>query len=197
MASYRRRASWLVACAATSLLNIYSVASGKVTRIAVAPIYQAPVDLDHDGVVELVVADWRWEFFHDLCHACSPGGDLVYQWDGSSFVYASPRFKAYNERQIQRFEQKVDMLNEELRTEDDNSPALGNFEGAVVSLAIAYAHAGRREEGLAQAVRRFATSGVNAERREQQQEVLADLRFGNSAEFLDTPKLGQPLPDEW
>lgn len=70
-------------------------------------------DLNGDGILEVIALDTAWEFYKDLCHACSPAVWVIYSWQDGRYVENSMQFPSFYEAEIVELEQHL------IQAEDD------------------------------------------------------------------------------
>src|SRR5262252_7569420 len=88
-------------CWSCNPTEIYQVRNHKGELLAAAPI-QRLVDLNGDGILELLVTDARWESYDDLSHAASPGAVMVYVWRNGRYVYSARDFVEFYRGEIDK-----------------------------------------------------------------------------------------------
>jgi hypothetical protein len=97
-------------------------------------------DLNDDGFKELLVLDAQWEFYMDLCHACSPSVSMIYKWDKDKYKEASREFPPYYEEKIQELEDEIKEMSADERGTD-------YYMGRVISIFLNYYEKGEKEKG--------------------------------------------------
>lgn len=102
-------------------------------------------DFNNDGIFELEVLDARWEFFWDLCHACSPGSRRIYVWEKDKFIDRSSDFKDYYLDRINTIKSNVkkDMVNKDMSA----ATSLMYVYGGAISALINYETIGLKDAG--------------------------------------------------
>jgi hypothetical protein len=90
-------------------------------------------DLDGDGRMEIIVLDTSWEL-HGFCHGCSPEGQFVLAWDGTSYADASSSYQSFFDDQIAALESRLSAA-----THDSDRVSLA------LSIALEYGHSGRAD----------------------------------------------------
>jgi hypothetical protein len=176
-------------CWSCNPTEIYRVSNHRAELIAAGPI-QKIIDLDGDGVKELIVADTRWEMYDDLSHAASPWAVMIYAWRNGRYVYASSDFPAYYKGELQKLRAAIEEAKADITSEDGSDDF---YVGRAIALAISYAHMGEPEQGLKEmeaALRMNARSVAQSKRREG---VISDFRSGESARKLRAMKYGDPI----
>jgi hypothetical protein len=144
-------------------LRIYTVRQGAPVEVPVIlPITGLPgidtdgngtaavasglVDLDGDGVYEVLASDASWELHEPFGHADSPGGSFVLAWDGLRYTNASTRFLAYYNRRIA--EDEASLSNCDWHRRDGGESAVDDcLMGAAISMVLDYGHSGRGQAG--------------------------------------------------
>jgi len=97
-------------------------------------------DLNDDGFKELLVSDAQWEFYMDLCHACSPSVSLIYKWEKDKYLDRSGEFPSYYDEEIKELEQEIkDMSADEQGTD--------YYMGRAISIFLNYLEKGEKEKG--------------------------------------------------
>lgn len=165
---------------------LFQISNHELRRIAQGPIGDI-ADLNQDGISELLVIDIRWEFYQDLCHACSPGSIMVYGWSNGEYVYVSPDFPSFYDQRIRETRQRVN--EEAAQLPDSEEP----YVGACVSLLIDYAHKRDLVPGWTEFNALMQRSITTQEQRQLRQRVLEDLQYGDGARMLREPQYGEPL----
>jgi hypothetical protein len=97
-------------------------------------------DLLGDGLEELLVLDAQWEFYMDLCHACSPSVNLVYKWEKDKYLDRSREFPSYYDEEIKEVEQEIKEMSADERGTD-------YYMGRVISIFLNYLEKGEKEKG--------------------------------------------------
>jgi len=97
-------------------------------------------DLMGDGLEELLVLDAQWEFYMDLCHACSPSVNLVYKWEKDKYLDRSGEFPSYYDEEIRGLEQEIKDMSADERGTD-------YYMGRVISIFLNYYEKGEKEKG--------------------------------------------------
>lgn len=104
-------------------------------------------DLDFDGLKELLVLDAQWEFYMDLCHACSPSVSLIYKWEKDRYQEVSVdkeqvdiEFSLYYDEQIKELQEEIKEMSEDERGSD-------YYMGRVISIFLNYLEKGEKEKG--------------------------------------------------
>jgi hypothetical protein len=177
-------------CWSCNPTEIYRVRNHQAELIAAGPI-QRIVDLNGDGVRELVVADTRWESYDDLSHAASPTALMVYAWRGGRYVYASKDFAEFYRGEIRRLRAAIDEAKAEITAADYSDEA---YVGLALALAITYAHAGEAERGIKELEALFNANAASAAQTKHRAQMLEDFRSGESAKKLREKKMGDALP---
>jgi hypothetical protein len=131
-------------CWTCSYLRVFQVREHKVfellSNLPETQIIYGIMDLDNNGIKELVVLDGEWEFYMELCHACSPSVDFVYTWNDNRYQDESNEFPLYYEEKIKRIEKEI----EEMSAEDRGSDY---YIGRVVSIFLDYVKIGEKKKG--------------------------------------------------
>ncbi|HKV38652.1 MAG TPA: hypothetical protein VJX67_05530, partial [Blastocatellia bacterium] len=173
-------------------VEIYRVANHKAELIAAGPI-QKIVDLDHDGISELVVTDARWESYGDLAHAASPWSTIIYAWRGGRYVDASSDFPDYYKDQIGTLTSRLNEAKSVADSMPGEEPGDDSYIGVAISIAITYAHLGDTERAVQQLKALLLPDGAPAKNSERRQKILKDFESGDSAAKLRSSKHGDPL----
>jgi hypothetical protein len=176
-------------CWACNPVEIYQVKNHQAKLIAAAPI-QKIIDLNQDGLAELIVADARWEFYGELSHAASPSAKLVYAWKNGRFVNASRDFADFYRSEIDRIRAALEEAKTMITAEEGSDDA---YIGLAITLAISYRHAGEIERGLKEFEALMNTNTRSPEQAKRRAAMVRDFRLGDSAEKLLQIKYGDPL----
>jgi hypothetical protein len=177
-------------CWSCNPAEIYRVRNHKGELVAAGPI-QRIVDLDGNGVAELLLTDARWEVYDELSHAASPSAVIVYAWRGGQYAYASPDFGAFYQSEVARLRASIAEARNAITT-DDFSDEL--YVGQAISLAITYAHMGDPDRGLRELEVLMSSDARSAEQVKRRRAILDDFRNGESSKKLREMKQGDPLP---
>lgn len=169
--------------------EIYRVKNHKVDLIAAGPI-QRIVDLDDDGVRELLVTDARWEVYGDLSHAASPWAIMIYAWRNARYVNASRDFAAYYRGEIQRLRGSIEEAKTQISDDDFSDDS---YIGRAIALALTYAHSGEPERGIAELERILKANVKSEEQSKRRATIFEDFSRGDSATKLRSIKYGSPL----
>jgi hypothetical protein len=176
-------------CWACNPIEIYQVKNHQVKLIAAAPI-QKIVDLNGDGIAELVVADARWEAYGDLSHAAAPSAKLVYAWKNGRYVNASRDVANFYQAEIERLRAAINEAKASI-TEAEGSDDF--YIGLAITLAISYRHAGEIERGLKEFEALMNANTRSPEQLKRRLTIIRDFRLGDSADKLLQIKYGDPL----
>lgn len=176
-------------CWSCNPTEIYQVRNRKVELIAAAPI-QRFVDLNADGIQELLVTDARWESYDDLSHAASPGAVMVYVWRSGKYVYASRDFAVFYKNEAERLRASIEAARTEITAADYTDEM---YVGSALSLAITYAHAGEPERGLDELETLLKSNSKSAAQSKHRAVIVEDFRKGDSAKKIRDMKYGDPL----
>lgn len=104
------------------------------------------IDLDNDGIYEIILFDDRFEFLDDLCRACSPSVEYVYQWKGKKYINTSVQFPNFYDKTIGNLTEDVKSdYNSRTYLDDDYQ---GYYLGKVITLLLNYDAKGEREKGI-------------------------------------------------
>jgi hypothetical protein len=176
-------------CWSCNPTEIYRVSNHRVELIAAGPIHKI-IDLDGDGIKELVVTDTRWEMYDDLSHAASPWAPMIYAWRNGRYVYASRDFPAYYRSELQKLRAAIEQARADITSEEGSDDF---YVGQAIALAITYAHMGEPELGLREmeaVLKMNARSEAQSKRRAS---IISDFRSGESARKLRAIKHGDPM----
>jgi hypothetical protein len=176
-------------CWACNPVEIYQIKNHQVNLIAAAPIQQI-VDLNGDGLVELIVADARWEFYGDLSHAASPSAKLVYAWRSGRFINASRDFAEFYKAEIERLRKALDEVKASITAENGSDDS---YIGLAITLAISYRHAGEIERGLKEFEALMNANTRSPQQAKRRALIIRDFRIGDSADKFLQVKYGDPL----
>ena len=131
-------------CWTCSYLQIFQVREHRVIDLSSdlpdAQVIVGLRDLAADGLEELLVLDAQWEFYMDLCHACSPSVTLVYKWGANAYKQASSDFPSYYDEEIDDLEQQIKDMSPDERGTD-------YYMGRVISIFLNYLEKGDKEKG--------------------------------------------------
>jgi len=176
-------------CWSCNPAEIYRVKDQRAELIAAGPM-QKIIDLDGDGVLELVVADARWENYGDLSHASAPSARMIYAWREGRYVYASRDFTAYYQEEIKRLQASLNEAKTQITAEEFSDEP---YVGLAISLAVTCAHAGEIERGLNELESLMNAPPGSAEQKKRRRAAIADFRNGESAAKLRLLKYGDPI----
>ena len=177
-------------CWSCNPTEIYRVSGHKGELIAAGPI-QRIVDLNNDGIPELLMTDARWESYDDLSHVASPGAVMIYAWKNGKYVYASRDFGLYYKDEIERLRASIEDAKADITTEEFSDEG---YVGRAIGLAITYAHAGELELGVKALETLLNSNAKSAAQTKHRATILQDFRNGESAKKLRAMKYGDPLP---
>jgi len=131
-------------CWTCEYLRVFQVSKHKVfellSNLPETQVIYRVIDLDMDGIKELVVLDAEWEFYMELCHACSPSVDVIYDWKKDRYKEASIEFPFYYEEKIQEIERQITEMGVMERGSD-------YFIGKAISIFLNYIKKGEKERG--------------------------------------------------
>lgn len=176
-------------CWACNPVEIYQFKNHQVKLIAAAPM-QKIVDLNGDGIAELIVADARWEFYGELSHAASPSVKLVYAWKNGRYVNASRDFTDYYKAEIDRLRLALNEAKAGITAAEGSDDA---YIGLAIALAISYRHVGEIERGLKELEVLLTANSGSQEQAKRRAAIVKDFRLGDSADKLLQIKYGDPL----
>jgi len=177
-------------CWSCNPTEIYRVSGHKAELIAAGPI-QRIVDLNNDGILELLMTDARWESYDDLSHAASPGAVMIYAWKNGKYVYASRDFGLYYKAEIERLRASIEEAKADITADEFSDEA---YVGRSIGLAITYAHAGELEVGVKALETLLNSNSKSAAQAKHRAIILQDFRNGESSKKLRAMKYGDPLP---
>lgn len=131
-------------CWTCEYLRVFQVSKHKVfeplSNLPETQVIYGMMDLDEDGIEELLVLDAEWEFYMELCHACSPSVDIIYTWKKDRYKEASIEFPFYYEEKIGEIEKQIMEMDVMERGSD-------YFIGMVISIFLNYVKKGEKERG--------------------------------------------------
>ena len=131
-------------CWTCSYLRIFQVKDHRVIDLSAdfpdAQVIIGLRDLIGNGLEELLVLDAQWEFYMDLCHACSPSVNLVFKWEKDKYLDRSGEFPSYYDEEIKRLEQEIKDMSADERGTD-------YYMGRVISIFLNYYEKGEKEKG--------------------------------------------------
>jgi len=131
-------------CWTCSYLRIFQVKDHRVIDLSAdfpdAQVIIGLRDLIGNGLEELLVLDAQWEFYMDLCHACSPSVNLVFKWEKDKYLDRSGEFPSYYDEEIKRLEQEIKDMSADERGTD-------YYMGRVISMFLNYVEKGEKEKG--------------------------------------------------
>lgn len=104
-------------------------------------------DLKNDGRIEMVTTDGGFDYFDDMCHACSPFPLVVLRLEGKQLHEVNAEFWSLYRRDIDEARRKLnpDALDRFRR----NDRTDGNWEETkrlVLTIVLAYFYGGRAEQ---------------------------------------------------
>lgn len=177
-------------CWSCNPIEVYQLGDRKALLIAAGPITRI-ADLDGDGVMELVVADARWESYGDLSHAASPAALMIYAWRAGRYVYTSSDYPSFYKTEIERVRSEAEEAEREITAADFSDDI---YIGRAVALALTYAHSGELERGLAE-METLLRSAVRSESQSKRRTaIIDDFRKGEASKKLREMKTGDPMP---
>lgn len=176
-------------CWSCNPTEIYQVRDHKAQLIAAGPI-QKIVDLNGDGIQELLVTDARWESYDDLSHAASPGAVMVYAWRNGKYVYAARDFAAFYKGELDQLRASIEEAKTGI-TADEYSDE--SYVGLAIGLSITYAHAGELERGLKEMEALLSSNARSAAQSRHRAVIIDDFRRGDSFRKLGEIKYGDPI----
>lgn len=104
------------------------------------------IDLNNNGLWEIVGTDSHWEFYKNVCHACSPSVEIIVGWEDGDYRIISSRFPDYYDKNIKMIKERLEKpFNEQY------------YFGDLVSLFLNYLMKGENEKGLEE-FRKYADS---------------------------------------
>ena len=177
-------------CWSCNPTEIYRVRNHTAQLIAAAPI-QRIVDLNGDGIAELLVTDARWEVYNDLSHAAAPWATMVFAWQAGRYVYASRDFAAYYGTEIERLRLSIAEARANITTDDFSDEG---YVGRAAALAITFAHMGDVERGLKELEELMNSNVRSPAQTKRRTSILNDFRNGQSSKQLREMKYGDQLP---
>lgn len=131
-------------CWTCGYLRLFQVKDHKVfellSNLPETQVIYGIMDLDNNGIKELIVLGAEWEFYMELCHACSPSVDFVYTWKDDRYQDASSEFPLYYEEKIKRIESEIEGMSVEDRGSD-------YYIGRAVSIFLNYVKIGEKKKG--------------------------------------------------
>lgn len=131
-------------CWTCSYLRIFQVRDHRVVELLTDLLENYVIvelrDLTGNGLEEVVVLDAQWEFYMDLCHACSPSVTLIYKWEKDKYLDRSGEFPAYYDEEIKGLEQEIKDMSADERGTD-------YYMGRVISIFLNYYEKGEKEKG--------------------------------------------------
>lgn len=176
-------------CWSCNPTEIYQLRNHKVELIGAGPI-QKIVDLNTDGVQELVVTDARWESYDDLSHAASPGAVMIYTWRNGKYVYAAQDFAVFYKSELERMRASIEEARSQI-TADEYSDEV--YVGLAIGLAITYAHMGRLDQGLKELETLLNSNAKSPAQSKHRAVIIDDFRKGDSSRKLRDMKHGDPM----
>jgi len=109
------------------------------TNLPETQVIYGIIDLNEDGIKELIVLDAEWEVESGLCHACSPSVDIIYTWKKNRYKKASVEFPFYYDERIKELVSKIE--------ESVRDGSLEYYIGRSMSAFFNYLEKGEREKG--------------------------------------------------
>lgn len=97
-------------------------------------------DLAEDGLEEVLVLDAQWEFYMDLCHACSPSVTLIYKWEKDKYFDRSREFPSY-------FDEEIEGLKQDIKEMSPDERGTDYYMGRAISIFLNYFEKGEKEKG--------------------------------------------------
>jgi len=131
-------------CWTCSYLQIFQVRDHRVvellTDLPESYVVIGLRDLAGNGLEEVLVLDAQWEFYMDLCHACSPSVNLVYKWEKDKYLDRSGEFSSYYDEEIKGLQQEIKEMSPDERGTD-------YYMGRAISIFLNYYEKGEKEKG--------------------------------------------------
>lgn len=128
-------------CSGCDSIKILRIKNQKVENIKinfpdkVTP--QGLADLKNDSSEEIIGIDTSWDFYSNVCHACSPGVEVIAEWDGNAYQMASDKFPDF-------YNNKIKGIETELKNPFDEQ----YYFGDLISLLLNYIVKGEKETGF-------------------------------------------------
>lgn len=176
-------------CWSCNPTEIYQLRNHKVELIAAGPI-QRIIDLNGDGVCELLSTDARWESYDDLSHAASPGALMVYAWRNGRYVYAARDFAAFYKDELERLHASINEAKSQITAEEFSDES---YVGLAIGLAITYSHMGQLEQGLKEMEALLNSNARSLPQSKHRAAIIDDFRKGDSSKKLREMKYGDPM----
>lgn len=135
-------------CFCCEKIEIYNIKNEKLTKLfknkfgCISDI----VDLDNDDIYEIILFDDRFEFYDDLCHACSPAVEYIYQKKEQRYINSSVQFLNFYDKKIKHLTKNIefDFNNKKYLDSDYQRYYLGN----TITLLLNYSAKGEKEKGI-------------------------------------------------
>ncbi|HVP36520.1 MAG TPA: hypothetical protein VMT04_05940 [Terriglobales bacterium] len=163
-------------CWTCSYLRIFQVKGHRVLELLndlpENYVIKGLKDLADDGSEEVLVVDAQWEFYMDLCHACSPGVTLVYKWEKDKYREDSKDFPSYYDENISELEQEIKDMSPDERGTD-------YYMGRAISIFLNYLEKGEKDKGW-EVLKNYMSEENFKEKgfRDMAKAVMEDLRKG-------------------
>lgn len=104
-------------------------------------------DLKHNGNIIWLALDGNFDYFDDLCHACTVFPDLYLQLKGDNLIDMSPRYRAHYDHEIHAAQLKLRREHLEdfvaAKTEREMIEAGENIKPLVLTIVLEYLYSGR------------------------------------------------------
>lgn len=128
-------------CSGCDSIKILQIKNQKVENIKINfPNKVTPwglADLKNDGSEEIIGIDTSWGFYNNVCHACSPGVEVIAEWDGNAYQMASDKFPDF-------YNNKIKDTEAILKNPFDEEYYFGNL----ISLLLNHIVKGEKEKGF-------------------------------------------------
>ena len=94
------------------------------------------VDVDHNGSLEIIAIETRWETYEHLPHPVAPSVEEIFAWSNGSYRRASKEYPDYYQKKINHIETLM-----------DQTELPYDYLGNAIKLLLNYDRMGQAERG--------------------------------------------------
>ncbi len=131
-------------CLSCNWIEIFQIRDQQIQSVEIdfpeRVVPRSVSDLNEDGSWEVIGSDTHWEFYENVCHACSPSVSVVAAWEDGKYKIASSDFLDYYNQIIEELEDDLDTMEIEGQEE--------YYFGDLISLLLNYLVKGDSDKGI-------------------------------------------------